>query len=365
MSVCTPTAMASDAQRERPISSQRTAVVRKSAPPPPYFSSYSTPMKPSPPMRGQMDLGISPACSHSSMCGATSRSTKARTACLNISCCSVKIFTGSIHSTNAGPGQAAPRRRPDARPAEEALRTGRRGCYMDRGAGLPAAHAECVVGHAGKDAAMLQERIEGKWIDAFAAVFGRCDVTAGLEVAILSETQSRPVNVALAELALAVARRPALSRRGAHAAAARGRSRPVDGRLRRASGPQAGGERARPVGRGRRLHRRGPAARARAAADPGCRRARPHDLERASRGARAARPHRRPRGQGEGRNSPAARRRNRCTSRHHRARTSTSRSTARRWAAAGVIRRGRAPSRTGPEGSASAFPRAAASPGAW
>ena len=49
---------------------------------------------------------------------------------------------------------------------------------------------------------MLQERIEGKWIEAFAAVFRRCDVTAGLEVAILSETQSRPVTVALAELAL-------------------------------------------------------------------------------------------------------------------------------------------------------------------
>ena len=49
---------------------------------------------------------------------------------------------------------------------------------------------------------MLQERIEGKWIEVFAAVFRRCDVTAGLEVAILSETQSRPVTVALAELAL-------------------------------------------------------------------------------------------------------------------------------------------------------------------
>ena len=49
---------------------------------------------------------------------------------------------------------------------------------------------------------MLQQRIEGKWIEAFAAVFKRCDVTAGIEVAILSETQSRPVTVALAELAL-------------------------------------------------------------------------------------------------------------------------------------------------------------------
>src|SRR5712691_9780511 len=97
MSVCTPTAMARAAQRERAISSQSTAVVRKSAPAPPYFSSYSTPRKPSSPMRGQMDLGICPACSHSSMCGSTSRWTKLRTACLNISCCSLKIFTQPPH----------------------------------------------------------------------------------------------------------------------------------------------------------------------------------------------------------------------------------------------------------------------------
>jgi hypothetical protein len=50
---------------------------------------------------------------------------------------------------------------------------------------------------------MLRERIEGKWIDCFAEVFGRCGVTAGDAAAILSETQSRPVNVELAELALA------------------------------------------------------------------------------------------------------------------------------------------------------------------
>ncbi len=49
---------------------------------------------------------------------------------------------------------------------------------------------------------MLQERIEGKWIDAFATVFRRSEVKPGEDVAILSETQSRPVNVRLAELAL-------------------------------------------------------------------------------------------------------------------------------------------------------------------
>ena len=162
-----------------------------------------------------------------------------------------------------------------------------------------------------------------------------------------------------------VARRPALSHRGAHAAAARGRSGPIDGRLRRASGQQAGGERARPVGHGRRLHRRGPAPRARAAADPGCRRARPHDLERASRGARAARPHRRPRGQGEGGDSPAAR--GETDARHVPVGHGPPRLARRRGGGRrlGLYERGRAPSRTGPEGSACAFPRAAASPGAW
>jgi 2,5-dihydroxypyridine 5,6-dioxygenase len=49
---------------------------------------------------------------------------------------------------------------------------------------------------------MLRERIEGKWIDCFAEVFGRCGVRPGDAAAILSETQSRPVNVELAALAL-------------------------------------------------------------------------------------------------------------------------------------------------------------------
>ena len=49
---------------------------------------------------------------------------------------------------------------------------------------------------------MLIERIEGKWIDAFADVFSLCKVARGDAVAILSETQSRPVLVQLSELAL-------------------------------------------------------------------------------------------------------------------------------------------------------------------
>ncbi len=49
---------------------------------------------------------------------------------------------------------------------------------------------------------MLQERIEAKWIDAFAETFALCGVKTGDTAAILSETQSRALNVQLAELAL-------------------------------------------------------------------------------------------------------------------------------------------------------------------
>ncbi len=49
---------------------------------------------------------------------------------------------------------------------------------------------------------MLADRIEGKWLDAFREVFAACGVQPGEAVAILSETQSRALNVHLAELAL-------------------------------------------------------------------------------------------------------------------------------------------------------------------
>src|ERR1700687_5216000 len=49
---------------------------------------------------------------------------------------------------------------------------------------------------------MLADRIEAKWIDAFCEIFERCAVKSGDTAAILSETQSRPLNVQLAELAL-------------------------------------------------------------------------------------------------------------------------------------------------------------------
>jgi len=49
---------------------------------------------------------------------------------------------------------------------------------------------------------MLIERAEGKWVADFVEVFGLCKIRPGEVVAILSETQSRPVLVELAELAL-------------------------------------------------------------------------------------------------------------------------------------------------------------------
>ena len=50
---------------------------------------------------------------------------------------------------------------------------------------------------------MLIDRIENRWIEVFTQVFELCRIARGDIVAILSETQSRPVNVQLTELALA------------------------------------------------------------------------------------------------------------------------------------------------------------------
>jgi len=49
---------------------------------------------------------------------------------------------------------------------------------------------------------MLVDRIEAKWIDTFEAALRLCEVAAGDEITILSETQSRAINTHLAELAL-------------------------------------------------------------------------------------------------------------------------------------------------------------------
>ena len=48
---------------------------------------------------------------------------------------------------------------------------------------------------------MLNDRIEARWIDSFAAALALCELPAGASVAILSESQSRAVNVHLTELA--------------------------------------------------------------------------------------------------------------------------------------------------------------------
>ena len=49
---------------------------------------------------------------------------------------------------------------------------------------------------------MIADRIEAKWIDLFVGVFERCKVGRGDACIVLSETQSRSLNVQLAELAL-------------------------------------------------------------------------------------------------------------------------------------------------------------------
>lgn len=49
---------------------------------------------------------------------------------------------------------------------------------------------------------MLNDRIETGWIDAFAQVFQLCKIRADETVVILTETQSRPLNLHLAQLAL-------------------------------------------------------------------------------------------------------------------------------------------------------------------
>ena len=50
---------------------------------------------------------------------------------------------------------------------------------------------------------MLRESVEAKWVDTFARVLELCAIGAGDAVAILSETQSRRVNVEITALALA------------------------------------------------------------------------------------------------------------------------------------------------------------------
>src|SRR5437764_14982273 len=58
------------------------------------------------------------------------------------------------------------------------------------------------VADAARAVFMFADRIEGKWIDAFCEVFAKCALKGGDTAAILSETQSRALNVHIAELAL-------------------------------------------------------------------------------------------------------------------------------------------------------------------
>ena len=51
-------------------------------------------------------------------------------------------------------------------------------------------------------AEMFADRIEGKWIEMFSSVFGLCKLEPGDTAAVVSETQSRELNVHLAELGL-------------------------------------------------------------------------------------------------------------------------------------------------------------------
>src|SRR5207244_4269273 len=86
----------------------------------------------------------------------------------------------------------SPSARRNPRPSRTSLRTGGRQRKSDRKQSFGTFY----------NALMIADRIEGKWIDLFAEVFARCKVAAGEACAVLSESQSRALNVQLAELAL-------------------------------------------------------------------------------------------------------------------------------------------------------------------
>ena len=134
---------------------------------------------------------------------------------------------------------------------------------------------------------MLADRIEAKWIDAFCEIFERCAVKPGDTAAILSETQSRALNVHLAELALLRMGAQAVSHRGADAAQPADRADPLHRRQR--SDPAAGARRdgAAAGGLRGRLHHRRTDACGGDAGNPQSRRAHSGHFQRTSRGARA------------------------------------------------------------------------------
>src|SRR5437016_14675796 len=90
------------------------------------------------------------------------------------------------------PAACSPSGRQNPQPSRTSLRTGGRQRKADRKQSFGTFY----------NAAMIADRIEGKWIDLFAEVFARCKVAAEEPCAVLSESQSRALNVQLAELAL-------------------------------------------------------------------------------------------------------------------------------------------------------------------
>ena len=156
---------------------------------------------------------------------------------------------------------------------------------------------------------MLQEIIEPAWVDAFEQVLRRCALQPGDTVAILCETQSRPVLPQLARLAAA-----RLGRAGVHADAAQRVSRRPPAT--RSTGASNAIQQIAPVvhGAGRQhagggLHRRRPDARARAARHPARAAAARHlHQQRTPRGAGAPDARRRHRGAREGPHQAPARR---------------------------------------------------------
>ncbi len=120
---------------------------------------------------------------------------------------------------------------------------------------------------------MLQETIEPAWVDAFEAVLARCALRPGDTVAVLSESQSRPVLPQLARLAAARLGCQCVRDFGADAVRCGGSAGALDRRVHRAAADRARHRGARRQHPGGGLHRGRAHARARAAGHPARRRA--------------------------------------------------------------------------------------------
>jgi hypothetical protein len=154
---------------------------------------------------------------------------------------------------------------------------------------------------------MLQEIIEPAWLDAFEAVLGRCALQKGDTVAILAETQSRPVLPLLARLAAQRLGAQVFTLTLPSVVGRAGPPDPVDGRVGRDPADQAGGPCAGRQHAGGGLHRGRPDACPRAAGHPERRRPRHLHQQRTPRGAGAPDARRRHRGAREGPHQAPAR----------------------------------------------------------